>query len=151
MPITAQLKGAQEATVFLTGSGERVLKAMRVAFARIAIQLQRYIVTQKLSGQVLAHRTGTLASSVIQRVEERDGKIVAIVQAGGLAPYAAIHEYGGTVTIPEHLSVSRLGNQFTVRSHEAKFPVRSYMRTSLEENLDMYVNEINKALKEAFQ
>ena len=149
--ISAQIQGAEKAVIFLTGSGDRVRAAMRTAFARIAISLQRYIVTQKLHGQVLKQRTGTLASSVIQRVEESDGKIVAIVQAGGgtAGKYAGVHEYGGTYTIPEHLSVSRLGNQFSVRSHDATFPVRSYMRSSLQENLDMYVTEVNKALKQA--
>jgi phage gpG-like protein len=149
--ISLQQKGAEQVFIFLKGTPAKAQSALERAFARIAIRLQRYIVTQKLQGQVLHHRTGNLARSVIQRVEQEGSRISAIVQAGGLAPYAGVHEYGGTFSIPEHQSVSRLGKAFTVHSHTAHFPERSFMRTSLEENVEMYLAEVNKAIGEAVQ
>lgn len=146
--ISIQKQGAEQVLVFLQGSAEKFQGAMERAFARIAVRLQNYIVTQKLRGPVLHYRTGNLARSVTQRVEQQGNQISAIVQAGGLAPYAGVHEYGGTFTIPEHMSASRLGTKFLVRQHTATYPERSYMRTSLEENVEMYIDEVNKAVEE---
>jgi phage gpG-like protein len=150
--ISLQQVGAEQVVIFLKGTPEKLQGGMQRAFARIAIRLQQYIVQQKLSGQVLHHKSGKLASSVIQRVETTEGRIAAIVQAGGLAvSYAGVHEYGGTFQIPEHLSVSRSGKQFTVHAHSATYPERSYMRTSLDENTDMFLEEVSKAIGDALK
>jgi len=148
--ISIQTQGADQLVDFLKGSGNKLQGGLQKAFARIAIRLQQYIVTQKLHGQVLHQRSGKLAGSVIQRVESEGNKIAAIVQAGGLAvSYAGVHEYGGTFSVPEHMSASRLGKKFTVHQHNATYPERSYMRTSLEENVEMYIEEVNKAIEAA--
>jgi len=149
--ISFQQIGAEQVLIFLKGKPEKLQGGMQRAFARIAIRLQKYIVTQKLSGDPLKRHSGKLAASVIQRVENSGTKISAIVQAGSLAPYAFVHEYGGTFQIPEHLSVSRLGRSFTVHAHSATFPERSFMRTSLEENVDMYLAEVSKAIGESLK
>lgn len=149
--IAFQIQGTDQVFLYLKGTTEKVQGGLQRAFARIAVRLQQYIVHQKLSGDPLHRHSGKLASSVIQRVETSGSQIKAIVQAGSLAPYAGVHEYGGTFSIPEHASVSRLGKAFTVRAHSATYPERSFMRTSLEENVEMYLQEVSSALGEALK
>ena len=73
----------------------------------VGVDLQRYIQEEKLEGQVLRHITGKLSGSVRYEVEDRGSEVAVIVSAGGgVAPYAGVHERGGTFTIPEHMSMS---------------------------------------------
>ena len=63
------------------------------------------MVSDKLSGQVLKNRTGTLRRSINQHVEETDTSITGILGADmDIARYARAHEYGfrGTVQVPAH-------------------------------------------------
>jgi phage gpG-like protein len=55
-------------------------------------------VERNLSGQVLKQRTGRLAASIAISVERSGAGASATVSSD--SPYAAIHEYGGT--IPAH-------------------------------------------------
>jgi phage gpG-like protein len=120
------------------------------SFRRIAYALAAYIKTQKLSGQVLQRISGKLAGSVGYRVTQSGGDFNLEVYAGGdEAPYAIVHELGGTIQIPTHLSASRLGRQFTVQAHSAKYPQRSFMKTSLEENEDAIAQKIQEAVQAA--
>jgi phage gpG-like protein len=103
------------------------------AMARITIGLQSYIVSQKLQGQVLHHRTGNLGRNVAQEVREDTHGITGIVGVGRTAYYGKVHEYGGSFMVREHVRTSKLGNQFSVRAHMATYPERSFMRTALAE------------------
>ena len=136
-------------SVRIRATGQRVHASLVMAFTRIAIGLQQYIVTQKLEGQVLHHRSGKLIRSIQQHIEDSGNTIAAVVQAGSLAPYAAVHEWGGMFNIPEHQSFSRAGRAFSVRAHTATFPERSFMRSSLREYKDTALREIRAALNNA--
>src|SRR6266850_252537 len=97
---------------FLDGSDTRLVQQLRAKGPNIIavligklnelmIQLQSYIVTQKLSGQSLRRRTGVLAGSIRYIPATLEGtKIVGGVQgAGGPAWYGKLYEYtsaGGT-------------------------------------------------------
>jgi phage gpG-like protein len=120
----------------------------RAGFERIAIQILA-TVQRKLSGEVLNIRSGKLFRSATSRVEETGDSISAIVEAGALAPYGRVHEYGWSGTIPEHMSASRLGKAFLVKAHEAKFPERSFMRTSLQENEAAILQILNDLVTKA--
>lgn len=120
------------------------------SFRRIAYALARYIKTQKLSGQVLNRISGKLAGSVGYQVTQSGGDFNLEVYAGGdKAPYAVVHELGRTVQVPTHLSASRLGRQFTVQTHSAKYPQRSFMKSSLEENENAIAKKIEEAVQAA--
>jgi len=135
--------------VQLRTASRRLHDSLRVAMARIAIGLQSYIMTQKLEGQVLHHRSGKLVRSIQQHLEENGNTISAVVQAGTLAPYAVVHEWGGTFLIPAHLSHSAQGREYWVREHTATYPERSFMRSSLREYRDPALREIRAAIQEA--
>ena len=62
------------------------------------IQLQRYIVVEKMSGQVLHHRTGVAAGSIrVEGVAVSGNELMgSVVGGGGPAWYLIVHEKGGT-------------------------------------------------------
>lgn len=132
-----------------------IRKRVSMAVYRLAIELQRYIVVNKLSGQVLNKRTGRLARSIQQRVVDTPTDIRAYVFSAGDVKYAAIHEYGGV--IPAHkvqaknaqaLSFMWHGKRVTVKSVQipnVHMPERSFMRSSLRENALKIQEKIREA------
>jgi phage gpG-like protein len=116
-----------------------VLRAVR----RLAINLQGYVKDQKLSGQVLHVRSGTLRRSINQEVTQSGSVIKGIV--GTNVSYARPHEYGfsGAVQVREHLrTITKvfgrpLANPVTqtVRAHtmNVNLPERSFLRSALKD------------------
>lgn len=97
----------------------------------------------KVSGEVLKTKTGTLRRGINADFEETDTSIIGSAGIGkAVAKYPAVHEYGGTYTLREH--TRRLTQVFgrkletvrtvTVRAHQATYPERSYLRSSLRED-----------------
>jgi phage gpG-like protein len=128
-----------------------VLRAVR----RLAISLQGYVKTQKLSGQVLHVRSGTLRRSINQEVRQTGHAIQGTV--GTNVSYARIHEYGfsGTVNVREHLrTVSKaFGRPLaspvtqTVRAHtkNVNLPERSFLRSALKDFEPRILSELKAA------
>lgn len=92
---------------------EKFREAARRALLMQLIGLQAYIVADKLSGQVLGVRTGTLRRSINFDVkDEGPGQVVGRIGSfpgyvnpagkGYAASYAKLHEFGGVVQIPAH-------------------------------------------------
>jgi phage gpG-like protein len=127
--------------------GEKVKASLARAIYRQAIDLQRYIVTQKLSAApgysaTLLHRvTSNLARSIQQSVEVSATQVIGKVYSAGDVKYAAIHEYGGQIT--------RYGKR--VGSYTMTMPKRSFMRTSLAENREKITNAIKLAAIEGLK
>jgi phage gpG-like protein len=134
-------------TEWLRAKPEKLRAGMRSAMQRIGIMVLA-TVQRKLSGEVLNIRSGKLIRSAHTFVEEDGNSISAVVQAGALAPYGAVHETGGTFTIPLHMSTSRKGKRFPVRAHQATFPQRAFMAPALEENNAAINAEIARATAE---
>ncbi len=109
---------------------------------RLAVDLQRYIIANKLSASpgysaTLLHRvTGALSRSIQQRVVSTPVSVEGIVYSAGDVKYAAIHEYGG--------SVKRYGRK--AGDYTVNMPQRSFMRTSLAENKEIIVSGIKQAV-----
>lgn len=133
---------------------EAVVAAMKREWFRI----QAAVVTSKLSGDPLHRRTGVLASSInvggpqtaSEFVDEPDEIIGRI---GTKVRYGFIHEYGGTFAIPSHdrRVEARLGGKSTttVREHQATFPERSFLRSTLEEMRPSVLANIRAAVAAA--
>ncbi len=118
-----------------------------------AINLQTHIVRDKLSGQVLKNRTGTLRRSINWRIEDQENGPVAFVGsfAGFVSPsgapaasYARIHEFGATVTVPAHTRTVN-GREQSVKEYTAHYPERSFLRSALKDNTE----KIRKGIKAA--
>lgn len=146
---------------------ERLLDAMqpdslrgelRPVVERETIALQRHVVEQKLTGQVLHVRTGTLRRSITYAMHEDASGITGTV--GTNLDYAAIHEYGGTINIPEirprrvkalHFYVGG-AEVFAARTrpHTVTMPERSFLRSSLKERAEAFQAAVRDAIARLF-
>lgn len=128
---------------------------------RITIRLQSHIVRDKLSGQVLHFRTNNLRGSIHPAVTNENGAVVGTV--GTNVVYAAVHEYGfnGTETVKEHLRTIRQAfgrplkspRQVTVRQHSrtVSFPVRSFLRSAMEDMHNEIIDELAASVKDVIE
>lgn len=136
----------------------KVRKNVLQATYRLAIELQSYIVRNKLSGQVLNKITGNLQQSIQQNVIEGATEIRGEVFSAGDVKYAGIHEFGGVIHHPgsdkfQAFQGKSGGMVFTNKTaaHLIPMPERSFMRSSLAENKihiqDTYEDAVMGALK----
>ena len=112
--------------------------------------VQNQVVTNKLSGQVLRNRSGTLRRSINGKVEVSDAGIFGSV--GTNIRYGHIHEFGytGPETVRAHLRRSKAGNEYSVREHvrQVNMPVRSFLRSSLKDKQAAIVKRYTDVLKQ---
>ena len=95
--------GQKEVVATLGRVSGEVRRRVRTAIGRLTLRLERRIKEQKLSGQVLRVRTGTLRRSVSSVVVSNPAVVVGTVSTN--VEYARVHEFGfdGTVTVREHM------------------------------------------------
>ena len=145
---------------FLRSRLPTIKTALTERMQALMISLQAHIVADKLSGQVLHHRTGHLIDSV--RLEPPQATVegqmvVGGVQSGGaIATYAKIHEYGTTDSYEIVPSTKKAlaflvnGRQVVVkRVLHPPFPERSFMRSSLEDMRQTIVAGLQSAINES--
>jgi phage gpG-like protein len=141
---------------YILGKFPQIQGACRVSMAKLVMRLTSKIKGEKLSGQVLRNRTGTLRRSISPSVSGTDtlteGKVSTNIE------YASIHEFGGR-TAP-HLILPKRGRAlaFNWRGKDmilarvdhpgSQMPERSFMRTALEEMKPEILEEFNKAIFE---
>ena len=155
MTVNAEFVGFSEAALKFSAAGAGARDLVQDAVTRLTLRLMTISVDQKLSGQVLKRRTGTLARSVTQspRTYVSGATVVGTVGTGNLtgpggrAPvkYGRAHEFGfsGTVNVREHMRQVKkvFGRELaapvtaTVRAHpmQMRLPERSFLRSSLRD------------------
>ena len=125
------------------------------AFNETDAALARYIKDVQLGGAVLQRRTGRLADSVSPIPAVSAGGVVTggVIQDSELAPYGRFHEYGAQVP-------RRYGNPlmrwigvegspiFRATAKGFTLPVRSFMRSALEEYMPVYEAAVIVAIRE---
>lgn len=112
------------------------------------------LVRTRLSGEVLAARSGALRDSI--GVETNDTG--ARVFSDGSVSYARIQEYGGRIEIPETVPMKGKALAFAydgrlvfaahAAAHAVTIPERSYMRASLAEFAPAFLDTIRKIAAE---
>lgn len=131
----------------LAGASDRFLEDQKRAIDRLSIELQSMVKTQKLSGQVLHVRTGTLRRSINRQITSTSTSVMG--QVGTNVRYAAIHEYGfeGRVSVPQYSRQNPGGGSTNVRAHvmNMRMPMRSFLRSTLHEQAE----HIRETLREA--
>lgn len=151
----------------MRGFRERLVQRMYNVMNKISMEMLRTVKEEKLSGQVLNVRTGTLRRSINRRLRVEPGGITASI--GTNVPYAAVHEYGAH--IPEvsgklmvfpvpglpadfMLATGKLKKRwrrqrelvvFTMKHKAFDLPERSFLRSTLTE----YETRIREELTEA--
>jgi phage gpG-like protein len=159
--ITATVVG-KEALIFrMQALPENIKIRLVPVIARLASKLQRHVMQDKLSGQVLHNITGTLRRSINYKMHDTSSSVFATV--GTNVSYAAIHEYGfsGVVTVREHLRTitqvwgrQLLGGpkQIMVRAHpmRMKMPERSFLRSALGDMKDEIIVTLDREVSSFF-
>ncbi len=149
--ITGTVTGDDRVIARLDSMGAAIQERVVKAVLRSAIDLESYVRKNKLAGQLLKRRTGTLAASIQHKVVVSGGSVTGIVgsRVNESAPlkYAAIHEYGfsGQVNVRAHTR----RNGASVREHvrNENVSAKRYLRGSLEERRDTYIEWIAAAVK----
>jgi phage gpG-like protein len=115
--IHGTLVGGDKLIVRIQSLHPAILGAVTRSVEALAIELSSKVKEEKLSGQVLKNRTGTLRRSINYKLWALTD--AAKAQVGTNVEYARIHEFGGTIPRPN-------GNAI-------KMPERSFLRSALKE------------------
>lgn len=157
--ITAKLVGQKKVIAQLTSMPLAVHNAVLQKIYKLAIDMQTYIRTQKLSGQVLNVKSGALRRSINWTVNDLGKKILAKVFSAGDVKYAGIHEYGGRTAAHDIFPKKGEALAFMGRSGKMQFakvvhhpgsvmPERSFMRSSLRDQEVTIQRELKMAVLE---
>jgi phage gpG-like protein len=104
--IEAAVVGTQDVVARISKLAPAIRTEILKRLDPLLIRMQTYIKTEKLQhGTPLHRRTGTLSRSIHYDVQQTAEALVGRVYAGPEAPYAAVHELGGTFTfnVPAHI------------------------------------------------
>ena len=147
--LTFALSGDDALAARLDAFPDALQTALSAKAATLALALADTIRLDKLSGQVLAARSGALLSSIAAEVTAEGEAVVATVGSVGDLKYAAIQEYGGKTAAHEILPVKARALAFVdggatrfarrVEHPGSLIPARSYLRATLEEQGDAIV------------
>lgn len=139
-----------------------VRDAIRESTSRLVLRLQRKVMMEKLSGQVLKVRTGTLRRSIPNgsAVVETDQGIAGYV--GTRLKYGKLHELGGVIPAHPIEAIKGKSLRFQLRDGKAMFrrrvmiptqqvPPRSFLGSALEEMHETIIKALDKAAKAAIR
>jgi len=159
--IEANITGTQDAVARI----QRMSPAIRVQIAKrlepLLIRMQSWVKTERLEGgHPLHRRTGTLSRSIHYDQKQDERGIVGRLYAGPEAPYARVHELGGTFNfnVPAHIRTIRqaFGRpidpvQVQVRpfSYSATYPARPFLRPALPAHREQFARLVREAIAEA--
>jgi phage gpG-like protein len=153
--IKAYVMGHEEVIARLTRLDGELQKVIGDTTKSLALQLLRMVKEEKLSGQVLKNRTGTLRRSINLRVLESGTSTTGEVFTN--LEYARINEYGG-VTKP-HVIRPRNGKALRfmmggkavfakeVNHPGSKMPERSFLRSALSDMRPTIQRQYEEAVK----
>jgi phage gpG-like protein len=157
---TIEIKGDRELVERLNAMPSTVRVVLRRKVYMLALLLEA-MVKEKLSGPVLNVVSGALRRSITEEVTDNPEQISAKVYSSGDVKYAAIHEYGGVIHIPEIVPVKAKALHFVigakdifamrVAAHDVHMPERSYMRSSLDQMRQEIVDGMRSAVLEGLR
>ena len=152
-------------TAGLDAAAARLSALPATVAARLAAEVDRLAgvlrdrVDRNLSGQVLQRRSGRLAASIAVAVEQAGLAVTATVASD--SPYAAIHEYGGTLPARTILPRGARALAFPWQGRQRFFkrvtvppvtmPERSFLRSALAETEPEIRAALEAAVREAMQ
>lgn len=157
--ITGYVSGDNAITARLRAMPEAVEQGVQASIGRLVLRLQRKVMQDKLTGQVLKVRTGTLRRSIDQVVVAEPGAVTGIVSTN--VKYGKAHEYGfkGPANVKEHLRLVKQawGKPLkfpvfaTVKTHTVNMslPERSFLRSALREMEPDIRGDLRKSVSEA--
>ncbi len=140
----------------LNAMSENVKSALKQKITDLADELRSYVITNKLSGQVLNAISHNLQRSIFYDVQESGNTIYGRVASDGSVKYAGIHEFGGTTPPHDIYPVNGKALHFAMGGEDifakvvhhpgSVMPERSYLRSSLRDKSDYLVSEMRQAV-----
>jgi phage gpG-like protein len=155
--ITYQQRGGEQVQKFFETFADGAKQRLYLRIQELSLKLQRHVIEDKLSGQVLKVRTGTLRRSINRRVTMSDTSIQASV--GTNVKYARIHEYGftGPEQVKAHLRKITMAfgkplkepRTVNVRAftRQMNLPERSFLRSALADMTGEILDGMTAAVK----
>lgn len=153
-----QLRGDRSVIDFLQSYSARVQEMILLKWQEAATRISDRV-KEKLSGEVLSPKTGRLRASIVARVYTGKSHVTLSLGSRGDVPYAALHEYGGTVLIPSIVPVKRSVLMFytgyakvfakRTAAHVVHMPERSYVRSTMNEMIPSFSDLLIDAAIEA--
>ena len=142
---------SEQLVASLLGKSDQLHAAMVRVMNRLSIEVQGQVKSDKLTGQVLHVRSGTLRRSINRDVQDDGTNVTATV--GTNVRYARVHEYGfdGSVDVRSFSRKTPSGGQAEVRAHtrQVRLPERSFLRSTVKEQADHIRADIKRAALEA--
>lgn len=151
MPINIDFEGTDIGVVaWMRGKTDAWTQQMLNKANYLMLLLQQKIVGEKLSGQVLNQRSGTLAAAVEVVPAEVSGDVLSagVVAGSGPAWYHAVHEYGPHTIVPvekKWLHWEMNGKRFFAK--QVTIPERKTIKPALDEMYDEIVEGMAEALR----
>lgn len=156
--ISASLLGAGPALERLRALPDLANTGITRAIVKLGIELQDHVQQDKLSGQVLAVRSGALKSSINAVTAQSAATITTTVYSD--LDYAAAQEYGFSGTVNVRASLRQIKQAFgrsiaaktiTVSPHSRRMnlPERSFLRSALDDMAPDIGASVDDALREA--
>lgn len=162
MELKADFNGTDEELInkLRTTIFDRIMQGLKQEIDKQDIRLQSYIVSQKLSGQVLQHRSGTLSDSirVIPAIIEGDQVKGGVEGAGGPAFYGRYFEEGGKgpyeirpkTAQALHFFASDGSEVFAKKVMHPAIPHLPFMQPSLDELRDSMAEAVQASIIRSF-
>jgi phage gpG-like protein len=155
-----QVTGDKELIARLGEMPGNVRKALLRKVNALALTLLNQV-QGKLRGPVLNYVTGRLFRSIQEEVTSSGSSVIGRAFSSGDVKYAAIHEYGGTINIPEIVPTKAQALHFViggkdvfakrVAAHDVVMPERSYMRSTLDQMRAAIVQGLRDAVAEGLR
>jgi len=139
--------GANEVIAKFGKVSEQVDAAVIATTKKATLQMQRFIKSDELSGQVLNRRTGRLSRSIqasfIQDKQSITGRV------GTNLVYARIHEFGGDI-YPKRAKALRfeIDGRWIFSKH-VHMPERPYLRPALKAESEKFLMQLKGSINTA--
>lgn len=149
--------GGDVLAAVLRSYGDKVQTAIVQSVGRSALRLQREVMQNRLSGQVLNVRAGNLRRSIHQQVTNTGSAVIGEVNTN--VRYGKAHEYGFAGTVNVKASLRQVRQAFgrplkspryvQVRAHSrnVRLPERSFLRSALRDMKPMIETDLQKSIE----
>ncbi|MEL6347165.1 MAG: HK97 gp10 family phage protein [Myxococcota bacterium] len=137
----------QQYSRWLRRFGDEIDRQAMLALDAVGTLAERYAAANA-SGRVLNRRSGRLAASVRARVSNDGGRPTLTLSSD--APYARIHEYGGTIQ-GNPLLTFQTPSGVWVSAKQVTIPRRPWVRPAIEEAVQTMPREFTRRVLAAAQ
>lgn len=153
--IKVSVEGESELITKFQNLPATVLMKLDIEIAKTVYMLQSYIQSDKLSGQVLKTKTGTLRRSIATKTFQAGNMSWGVV--GTNSNYGLAHEFGfkGSETVQAHLRTIKqaFGHSITPKAIQIRqftrnvdMPERSFLRSALADKQQEIIINIDNAV-----